>query len=142
MAQQLFTCPHCNEAGIRFWGKYWARPHDPAVCQQCDQASSISDGIETASTWLYIIAGFGGFVVFMMQVMSSSESRADTAHPIWILVSLMLFYFAVEAAKVFWAPLTAYSDREVEKRKATSNKIVIGIAIILFAIFVLERCGY
>ena len=142
MAQRLFTCPHCDEAGIRFWAKYWARPHDPATCQHCDKASSISDRVETASTWLYFIAGFFGLTVLMMQAMGSSESRADAAHPIWILISLLLFYFAIEAAKVFWVPLKAFSNQEVENRKSTSNKIAIGIAIILLSAMLLEQCGF
>jgi len=78
----------------------------------------------------------------MMQAMSSSEARADAAHPIWILISLLLFYFIVEAAKVFWAPLKAFSDSEVEKRKSSSNKIAIAIAIILISAMLLEQCGY
>lgn len=143
MAQHLFDCPHCNEPGIRIWAKYWARPHDPAVCHFCNKASSISDAIETASTWLYFIAGFCAFTVLAMQMMSSAGERSfGGPTPVVLLASLLVVYFAVEAAKIYWAPLKAFSDRDVAERKSTSKKIAISILAVLFAAMFLEKCSY
>jgi len=144
MAQHLFTCPHCNEPSIPIWAKYWARPHDPAVCRLCDKASSISDAVESASALLYFIAGFIALGILMWQVLMTR--RDDTPFigpsPITLLLSLLLFYVAVQTAKIFWVPLKALSDAEVEKKKSTSNKIVIAVVIFFFILLLLGKCGF
>ena len=149
MAQHLFTCPHCSKPSIGIWVKYWARPFNPAVCQYCDKASSLSDGVETASAWLYFIAGIWAFMVLALgaaRVHNCSFIDCGTPDPgpspVSLLISLMVFYVAVEMAKVFWIPLTAISDTEVEKRKSTSNRIVTAVVIFFLAALLLEKCGF
>jgi len=144
MAQHLFTCPHCNEPGIPIWAKYWARPHDPAVCRFCNKASSISDAVESASALLYFIAGIIALGLFAWQVLQTR--RDDTPvigpSPITLLLSLLLFYVAVQTAKMFWVPLKALSDTEVKKKKSTSNKIEIAVVIFLLIALLLRKCGF
>ena len=62
--------------------------------------------------------------------------------PITLLLSLLLFYVAVQTAKIFWVPLKALSDAEVEKKKSTSNKIVIAVVIFFFILLLLGKCGF
>jgi uncharacterized protein (DUF983 family) len=144
MAQHLFTCPHCNEPSITKWAKYWARPHDPAVCRLCNKASSISDAVESASALLYFIAGTIALGIFTWQVLMTF--RDDTPvigpSPITLLLSLLLFYVAVQTAKMFWGPLKALSVMEVEKKKSTSNRIVTAVVIFFFVVLLLEKCGF
>ena len=144
MAQYLFTCPHCNEPSIPKWAKYWARPHDPAVCRFCNKASSISDAVESALALLYFIAGMIALGIFTWQVLMTY--RGDTPvigpSPTTLLLSLLLFYFAVQTAKMFWVPLKALSDMEVEKKKSTSNRIVTAVVIFFFVVLLLDKCGF
>ncbi len=144
MAQHLFTCPHCNERSIPIRAKYWARPHDPAVCRFCNKASSISDAVESASALLYFIAGIIALGIFTWQALLTH--RDDTPvigpSPITLLLSLLLFYVAVQTAKMFWVPLTALSDTEVKKKKSTSNRIVNAVVIIFFITLLLGKCGF
>ena len=62
--------------------------------------------------------------------------------PVTLLLSLLLFYVAVQTAKMFWVPLKALSDAEVEKKKSTSNKIVTAVIIFFFVLLLLEKCGF
>ncbi len=144
MAQHLFTCPHCNEPSIPIWAKYWARPHDPAVCRFCNKASSISDAIESASALLYFIAGIIALSIFGWQVMLAhrDDSPVIGPSPVTLLLSLLLFYVAVQTAKMFWVPLKALSDTEVEKKKSTSNRIVTAVVIIFVITLLLGKCGF
>lgn len=113
------------------------------MCHYCNKASSISDAVETASALLYFIAILCALGVFAMQLVSS---RSDTPivgpRPTTLLISLLVFYVAVEAAKVFWVPLKALTDKEVEKEKSTSSKIVIAVAIFFLVALSLEKCGF
>jgi len=58
------------------------------------------------------------------------------------LISLLVFYVAVATAKVFWVPLKALSDKEVEKEKSTSNRIATAVVFFFFAALLLEKCGF
>ncbi len=144
MAQHLFNCPHCNEPAIPIVAKYRARPHDPAVCRLCNKASSISDAVESASALLYFIAGIIALGVFGWQVLLTH--RGDTPvsgpTPITLLLSLLLFFIAVQTAKMFWVPLKALSDTEVERKKSTSKKFGIAVAIVLCIALLLGKCGF
>ena len=62
--------------------------------------------------------------------------------PVTLLISLLVFYVAVESVKIFWVPMTALSDQEVEKKKSTSNRIVTAVVILFFAALLLEKCGF
>jgi hypothetical protein len=146
MAQHLFTCPHCNEPSIPTRAKYWARPHDPAVCRFCNKASSISDAIESASALLYFIAGIIALGIFGWQVtLVHRDAPVIGPSPVTLLLSLLLFYVAVQTAKMFWVPLKALSDTEVDKKKSTmstSNKIVNAVVILFFITLLLGKCGF
>ena len=145
----MFSCPHCNKPGVRGWAKYWAGPADPAVCDYCKKASCISSSIQTASTLLYVIAGF---LAFMTLALTAARIHNCSITDCWtsihgpsaamVFFSLLLFYVAVEAAKVFWAPLKALSDVQVEKKKSTANKIAIVLAILFIVALLLEKCGF
>ena len=143
MARHLLACPHCNKPGIGLWAKYRARPFEPAVCQNCDRASSISDAVESVSALIYFIAGFFALGFFAMHLLSSrSNTPIFGPSPITLLISLLVFYVAVEAAKMFWVPMKALSDPEVARKKSTSNKISIGIVIVFFTLVLLGKCGF
>ena len=142
MAQHLFTCPHCNEPSIPIWAKYWARPHDPAVCRNCNKASSISDAVESASALLYFIAGMFALGIFAWQVKITYSGDTPFIGPMTLLLSLLLFYVAVQTAKMFWVPLKAHSDTAVKKKKSTSKKIVAAVTIFLFIALLLGKCGF
>ncbi len=143
MARHLFNCPHCNKPSIRIWAKYWARPHEPAVCHHCNKASSISDAVESASALLYFIAGLCAFTVILVQLMTfRSDTPIGGPRPVTLLISVLVFYIAVETAKMFWVPLKALSDTEVEMEKSTSNRIVTAVVIFFFAASLLEKCGF
>ncbi len=143
MTRHLFTCPHCNKPSIRIRAKYWARPFEPAVCRYCNKASSISDAVETASALLFFIAGFCALGFFVMQFVTSRDDTLIMGpSPVTLLISLLVFYVAVETAKVFWVPLKALSDTEVEKKKSTSNRIVTAVVIFFFVALLLEKCGF
>ena len=62
--------------------------------------------------------------------------------PIALLISLLVFYVTVETAKVFWVPLKALSDAEVEKKKSSANKFTTGAVIIIAALWLLSRFGF
>jgi len=62
--------------------------------------------------------------------------------PVALLISLLVFYVAVETAKVFWVPLKALSDTEVKKTKATSNRVVTAVVIFFFTAVLLGKCGF
>jgi len=142
-ARQLFACPHCNKSGIGLWAKYQARPFNPAVCQYCDKASSISDAVETASTLLYVVAGLWAFTLFFLNVASVRRGEPVTGPtPGALLFSLLIFYVAVEMAKVFWAPMKGFSGAEVEKKKSTSNRIGIAVVFFFLVASLLGKCGY
>ena len=142
MAQHLFTCPHCNEPSIPIWAKCWARPHDPAVCRFCNKASSISDAIESASALLYFIAGIIALSIFAWQVKITYRDDTPFIGPITLLLSLLLFYVAVQTAKMFWVPLKALSDTAVKKKKSTSKKTGTAVVIFLFIALLLGKCGF
>ena len=142
MAQHLFTCPHCNEPSIPIRAKYWARPHDPAVCRFCNNACSISDAVESASALLYFIAGIIALSIFAWQVKITYRDDAPFIGPITLLLSLLLFYVAVQTAKMFWVPLKALSDTAVKKKKSTSKKTGTAVVIFLFIALLLGKCGF
>ena len=143
MAGHMFTCPHCNKPSISIWAKYWARPFEPALCHYCDRASSISDAVESASAFLYFIAGLCALGVFAMQLLASRDvTPVGGPSPVTLLISLLAFYVAVETAKMFWVPLKALSDTEVEKQKSTSNRIVIAVVIFFSAALLLGKCEF
>ena len=72
--------------------------------------------------------------------------RGDTPFigpsPVTLLISLLVFYVAVESVKIFWVPLKALSDSEVERKKSTSNRIVTAVVIFFVAALLLEKCGF
>jgi hypothetical protein len=59
--------------------------------------------------------------------------------PIALLISLLVFYVAVETAKVFWVPLKALSDTEVEKKKITTNRFWTAAVIIIVTLWLLDK---
>ena len=142
MAQHLFTCPHCNEPSIPIRAKYWARPHDPAVCRFCNNASSISDAVESASALLYFIAGIFALGIFAWQVKITYRGDTPFIGPITLLLYLLLFYVAVQTAKMFWVPLKALSDTAVKKKKSTSKKTETAVVIFLLIALLLGKCGF
>jgi hypothetical protein len=140
------TCPHCNKPGIRFWAKYWADPTDPAVCQHCNKASGISASVTTASTLLYVIAGIWAFMILALDAARihncsfvDCDESINATSPIALLISLLVFYVAVETAKVFWVPLKALSDTEVEKKKITTNRFWTAAVIIIVTLWLLDK---
>ncbi len=131
----MFTCPHCDQPGIRPWAKFWGGPADPAVCQHCEKASCTSSSIETASTILYVVAGFWAFILFILNIAEFRRGEPVSGpSPGALFFSLLLFYVAVETAKVYWAPMTALSDTEVARKKSIENKVTV--AVILFFVIV------
>ncbi len=143
----MLTCPHCNKPGLRIWAKYWADPADPAVCNHCNEASNISASVTTASTLLYVIAGFSAFTALALTVARvhncsfvECDEPVSRTSPIALLISLLVFYVAVETAKVFWVPLKALSDTEVEKKKSTANRCTTAAVVIIVTLVLLEKC--
>jgi len=61
---------------------------------------------------------------------------------ITLLLSLLSFYVVVQTVKMFWVPLKALSDTEVEKKKSTSNKIVTAVVIFFFITLLLGKFGF
>ena len=78
----------------------------------------------------------------MQLVTSRDDTPIMGPPPVTLLIFLPVFYVAVETAKVFWVPLKALSDTEVEKKKSTSNRIVTAVVIFFFATLLLEKCGF
>ncbi len=66
------------------------------------------------------------------------ESISATS-PIALLISLLVFYAAVETAKVFWVPLKALSDTAVEKKKLTANRFWTAAVIIIVTLWLLDK---
>ena len=64
------------------------------------------------------------------------------AKPAALLIGLLAFFVAVAAAKVFWVPLKALSDYEVEKRQSTYDRILTAMVIIMIAGSLLSKCGF
>ncbi len=59
--------------------------------------------------------------------------------PIALLISLLVFYVAVETAKVFWVPLKALSDAEVEKKKSTASRFSTAAVVIIVTLWLLDK---
>ena len=136
----MLICPHCNEPGIRPWAKYRASAADPAVCQICRENSCIRPSVETASTLLYVIAGMFAFASFFLSV--ADVRRGDPAggpHPGVLLIYLLLFYAAVEAAKVYWAPLQPLSNTEVARKKSSANRTTVIVIATLIGLWLLDK---
>ena len=140
----MFTCPHCNKPSIPLWTKYWASTHDPAVCTHCDKPSSIPGFVESISASLYAFAVLSALMVFAFAVMKhrAGTLTSDYPTPSVLILSVLLFCTAVKAVKVYWVPLKALSDQEVEKRKSRSNRLVMTFVIIVIAGLLLEKCGF
>ena len=113
------------------------------MCDYCDRPSSIPGFVESASALLYAVAG-----VFALGTIAVGVARVrrgtpiDVPTPITLLISLLAFYVAVEAAKVYWVPLKALSDHEVEKSRSTWNKFTVTFVVIVVAALLLRKCGY
>ncbi len=139
----MFTCPHCSKPSIRIWTKFLATAHDPAVCDYCDKPSSTPGFVESASTLLYAIAGLLALgTIFIGVARVRRGTPIDGPTPITLLISLLAFYVAVEAAKVYWVPLKALSDHEVEKSRSTWNRFTVTFVVIVVAALLLEKCGF
>ncbi len=140
----MFTCPHCNKPSIRLWAKYSATATDPAVCDDCDKPSSIPGFVESASASLYFVAGLCALSTFAIGVakLRGGTLTDDYPTPVTLLICLLVFYVAVEAAKVYWVPLKALSDHEVEKKRSAWNRFAIALGIIVGAAVLFEKCGF
>ncbi len=139
----MFSCPHCQEPSISIWAKYWAGTADPAMCRYCKKPSSIPGFVETASTWLYAIAFLFALMTFAFDAMKvARDTQASVTNPAALLVGLLVFYVAVEAAKVFWVPLQALSGNEVEKRQSTYGRIVTDMWIVVIGGSLLWKWGF
>ena len=114
------------------------------MCDHCDKPSSIPAFVQSASALLYFIAGLGALGALALGV---AEFRAGTLTddyptPVTLLVGLLVFYVAVEAAKVYWVPLKTLSNYEVENKRSTWNRVAIALVIIVVAAESLEKCGF
>ncbi len=139
----MFSCPHCEKLSIGLWAKYRAGTADPAICRYCNEPSSIPGFVETASTWLYAIAIFVALNIFAFDVMKVARGTpVSDAKPAALLIGLLAFFIAVSAAKVFWMPLKALSDYEVEKRQSTYGRLLTVMVIIMIAGTLLRKCGF
>ena len=139
----MVNCPHCQESSISLWAKYRAGTADPAICRYCNEPSSIPGFVETASTWLYAIAIFVALNIFAFDAMKVARGTpVSDAKPAALLIGLMAFFVAVAAAKVFWVPLKALSDYEVEKRQSTYGRIVTAMWIVVIGGTLLSKCGF
>ena len=113
------------------------------MCDYCDRPSSIPGFVEGASALLYAVAG-----IFALGTIAVGVARfrrgtpIDVPTPITLLISLLAFYVAVEAAKVYWVPLKALSDHEVEKSRSIWNKFTVTFVVIVVAALLLRKCGY
>ncbi len=140
----MFTCPHCNKPSIRIWAKYWASTHDPAVCDRCNKPSSIPGFVESISALLYALTVFSALMVFAFGVMKyrSGTLTNDYPTPPVLIIAVLVLYVAVEAVKVYWVPLKALSNHEVEKSKSSWNRLAIIFVLIVVAAVLLEKCGF
>jgi hypothetical protein len=68
------------------------------------------------------------------------DEPVSRTSPIALLISLFVFYVAVEAVKVFWVPLKALSDAEVEKKKSTAKRFTTAAVVIIVTLVLLEKC--
>ena len=139
----MMICPHCDEPSVSPWAKYCASVTDPFVCDLCDKPSSVPSFVESVSALLHFFALFVGLGVFGFTAMGYMRSGEVTGPPLTsIIVCLLVFYVAVEAAKVCWVPLRALSDSYIDKKKAKANRwMATGVIIVILAIL-LERCGF
>lgn len=139
----MLNCPHCKRATISAWDKYWAGTADPVECTYCKKPSSVSKHIETASMLLYVVAGLFALSLFAVDVIAvrNHGPGADRlgAYP---FIGLLVFYVAVEAAKVLWVPLEALSDVEVKKRVSSYNRIFTVGWIVMICGWLLSKCGF
>lgn len=136
----MLICPHCNKQGIRPWAKFWAGPADPAVCQVCKEGSCIRRSVETASTLLYVVAGFAAFISLILSVADVRRGEpAGGPHPGVLLICLLLFFAAVEAAKVHWAPMTALTDADVAVKKSSANRTTVIVIAIIVGLWLLDK---
>ena len=139
----MMICPHCDEPSVSPWAKYCASVTDPFVCDLCDKPSSVPSFVESVSALLHFFAmfvGLGAFGFTLMNYARSGELNGPT--PATIFVCLLVFYVAVEAAKVRWVPLRALSDSFIDKKKAKANRWTAIAAIIVILAILLERCGF
>jgi uncharacterized membrane protein len=113
------------------------------MCRYCKKPSSIPGFVETASTWVYAIAILFALMTFAFDVMKvARDTPASVTNPAVLLIGLLAFFVAVAAAKVFWVPLKALSENEVEKRQSTYGRIVTAMVIIMIAGTLLRKCGF
>ncbi len=139
----MFSCPHCQEPSISIWAKYWAGTADPAMCRYCKKPSSIPGLVETASTWLYAAAIMFALMTYAFDAMKvARDTPANVTNPAALLIGLLAFFVAVAAAKVFWVPLKALSDNEVEKRQSTYGRLLTAMVIIMIMGLLLRKCGF
>jgi len=139
----LVNCPHCQESSISLWAKYCAGTADPAICRYCKKPSSIPGFVETASTWLYAIAILVALNIFAFDAMKVARGTpVSVTSPAALFIGLLAFYVAVAAAKVFWVPLKALSDYEVEKRQSTYGRIGTAMWIVVIGGLLLRQCGF
>ena len=91
---------------------------------------------------MYAIAIFVALNFFAFDAMKVARGTpVSVTGPAALFIGLLAFYGAVAAAKVFWVPLKALSDYEVEKRQSTYGRIVTAMWIVLIAGTLLWKCG-
>ncbi len=92
---------------------------------------------------MYAIAIFVALNIFAFDVMKVARGTpVSDAKPAALLIGLLAFFIAVSVAKVFWVPLKALSDYEVEKRQSTNRRIDTALWIVLIAGALLSKCGF
>ncbi len=67
------------------------------------------------------------------------DEPVSRTSPVELLISLFVFYVAVETAKVFWVPLKALSDAEVEKKKSTASRFSTAAVVIIVTLWLLDK---
>ncbi len=114
------------------------------MCEDCDKPSSIPGFVESASASLYFVVGLCALSTFAIGVakLRGGTLTDDYPTPVTLLICLLVFYVAVEAAKVYWVPLKALSDHEVEKKRSAWNRFAIALGIIVGAAVLFEKCGF
>ena len=80
--------------------------------------------------------------IFAWQVKITYRGDTPFIGPITLLLYLLLFYVAVQTAKMFWVPLKALSDTAVKKKKSTSKKTETAVVIFLLIALLLGKCGF
>ena len=92
---------------------------------------------------MYLIAGIVGSFFFATHLLNSRSDITFVSPSLFtIFLSLLVFYAAVEIAKLFWVPMKALSDHEVARKKSTYNKISIAVVIVFFALVLLGKYGF